>query len=114
MQVLNKHKSSKTSSSDTNCQRCGRKHHNVDKPCPAINWECFVCRKKGHTSAVCRNKVVKAIHNVRENSSTNCRVVIDDKPIIMEVDTGACETIMSEKEYRQKFSKNKLITIIII
>ena len=38
-------------------------------------------------------------------------IVIDDKPIIIEVDTGACETIMSEDKYRQKFSKNKLITI---
>lgn len=36
------------------CKRCGRKHD--ESKCPAVNWECFVCTKKGHTSVVCRQK----------------------------------------------------------
>ena len=33
------------------CHRCGRRHD--VKTCPAINWECFVCNKTGHTSRCC-------------------------------------------------------------
>jgi hypothetical protein len=41
------------------CFSCGIKEHDP-KACPAINWECFVCKKKGHTLKVCwkrKNKV---------------------------------------------------------
>lgn len=33
------------------CWRCGRKHD--EKTCPAVNWQCFSCSRKGHTSFMC-------------------------------------------------------------
>lgn len=36
------------------CRRCGRRHN--EQNCPAVNWECFTCLQKGHTSVVCRKK----------------------------------------------------------
>ena len=33
---------------------CGRKHD--PKTCPAADWKCFICDKKGHISTVCRAK----------------------------------------------------------
>lgn len=35
------------------CRRCGRRHD--EKNCPAVNWQCFSCSKRGHTSRVCRS-----------------------------------------------------------
>jgi hypothetical protein len=46
------------------CFRCGIKEHDP-KACPAINWECFVCKKEGHKSKVCRKRknIVKLLEN---------------------------------------------------
>nr|CAI5867369.1 unnamed protein product [Callosobruchus analis] len=38
------------------CFRCGRKHD--PEKCPAKEWECFNCKKRGHTSRVCRGSSV--------------------------------------------------------
>lgn len=58
------------------CKRCGRKHD--ESKCPAVNWGCFVCDKKGHTSVVCRLKNTKSSQsnqrgksNGKSNSSNN-------------------------------------------
>ncbi|KAK3912645.1 hypothetical protein KUF71_022233 [Frankliniella fusca] len=36
------------------CYRCGRQHN--CKTCPAVNWDCRKCGKKGHVAKVCRSK----------------------------------------------------------
>ncbi|XP_052567584.1 uncharacterized protein LOC128093817 [Culex pipiens pallens] len=36
------------------CFRCGR-DHDPDK-CPALDWTCYACGKKGHVSSVCQSK----------------------------------------------------------
>lgn len=36
------------------CYRCGRRHD--PDQCPARNWECFNCNKKGHISTQCPDK----------------------------------------------------------
>ena len=37
-----------------NCKHCGRRHD--PQHCPAKEWDCFKCNKKGHTSRVCQAK----------------------------------------------------------
>lgn len=32
------------------CKRCGKKHDS--KTCPAADWKCFICYKKGHTNGM--------------------------------------------------------------
>lgn len=36
------------------CHRCGRRHN--AHTCPAKEWECFICKKKGHVSTRCPSK----------------------------------------------------------
>lgn len=38
------------------CGRCGKKTHS-ETVCPAKDWVCFLCEKKGHTSRCCRSKI---------------------------------------------------------
>lgn len=116
-----------------NCFRCGRQHSHAT--CPAVNWECFTCRRKGHTSRMCRNKSVKVV-NEEESSEQegnneqhedlypllsifsinrdvshriSCR--IENLNIDFEIDTGACKSVISEIDYKRYFSNRKLCPI---
>lgn len=109
------------------CRRCGR-HHNEAK-CPAVNWECFKCQEKGHTSLVCskppKNKVngifsQPAISETSHSSTVNnlvnfcasktCNLDVEGKNVCFEIDTGACVTIMSKVEFQAKFFNLNLIS----
>ncbi|KAF2889771.1 hypothetical protein ILUMI_16402 [Ignelater luminosus] len=46
------------------CYRCTRQHD--PKSCPAKNWECYHCHKKGHTSQACRKPTV-LVKEIEEN-----------------------------------------------
>lgn len=124
-QSQNQHNSS---NSPTPCRRCGRKHNG--KTCPAANWECFICRKVGHTSRVCfhRNSNISNITNesdpesavmsvtsinniIGQNLPSMCCVEVEGVPLEMEIDTGACATIMSHHEYLDKFCYLKLSSL---
>lgn len=105
------------------CYRCGRMHSPVT--CPARNWECFVCHKKGHTSKTCRLKQ-KSVAKVEEDEDIQvdnvinklvCRsdpvylnLVICKNNVKFELDTGSGITIISEKCYSQQFHNMKLET----
>lgn len=91
------------------CRRCGREHD--ARQCPAINWSCFVCHKKGHTSRVCFKKsgyvnVINSITN--QHKPAVCTLNVEGQQIQMEVDTGACVTIISKGEYFKKFRNVRL------
>jgi hypothetical protein len=53
------------------CFRCGIKEHDP-KAFPAINWECFVCKKEGHKSKVCRKRKnkVNLVEEVEDEQSS--------------------------------------------
>ncbi|XP_023311505.1 uncharacterized protein LOC111692037, partial [Anoplophora glabripennis] len=57
------------------CFRCLRKHD--PNNCPAKGWECFKCKKKGHTSRVCKSPNVNAVEEVEgEESSQDDSLVL--------------------------------------
>lgn len=111
-----------TKSSD--CKRCGRKHVDNSR-CPAVNWTCFTCQKRGHTSVVCyqnKNSTKKPDRSVKgdpdQSKAVNCIAKIDvpavyqlevnQIPLNMELDTGAAVSIMSYEEYKRLYGKYKL------
>lgn len=68
----NSHERTKTHYKNKNaCYRCGRSH-DLSK-CPAVNWECFVCFKKGHTSRVCRKRLSSRSPSPRGYRNNNSR-----------------------------------------
>lgn len=113
-------------SSQMKCYRCGRQHSPAT--CPAKSWECFCCKKKGHTSKVCRNRNQNKVgamqevaaesvdhiasdlyplHNISENDLHNVphqlELSIGEEMVSFEVDTGACKTVVPVKWFKGKF-----------
>lgn len=102
------------------CARCGRANHAVNK-CPAANVVCFKCRLRGHFANMCRTR---NIHLLQEGGADECEdesvdviswvaegndpllvsVDVEGKKVTMEIDSGACKSIISEQEYREKFN----------
>jgi len=50
------------------CHRCG-KLRDVNT-CPAINWTCHKCQKKGQAASVCRSSRSTGVHVVQQQEST--------------------------------------------
>ena len=89
------------------CGRCGRSHRRGN--CPAFGAECYICKKKGHFSNVCRNKrsnQVQLLDDSDTDSETksfigtvmtaegkedawNAKVEVNGKWIRFKVDSGA-------------------------
>ncbi|XP_055701692.1 uncharacterized protein K02A2.6-like [Phlebotomus papatasi] len=87
------------------CRRCGRYSHDPEQ-CPAKNWTCFVCNKKGHTSVVCRNKdKQKPIKELSGGSPPTITVPmkIEGQEITVEVDSGAGPSLISSRDYKGRF-----------
>ncbi|XP_046383408.1 uncharacterized protein LOC124153987 [Ischnura elegans] len=42
------------------CKRCGRFHR--EDLCPAREWECFRCHRRGHSSKMCRSGNVREVY----------------------------------------------------
>lgn len=121
-------------SSQARCKRCLRVHFE-GQSCPAIKWKCYACQELSHTakSTLCRNKVHKMGQgesdskedgeeeilklgiveenvfvntvNGKESSSLKARVVINSRPVLMEVDTDACKSVIHKSDYEYLFSK---------
>ena len=105
------------------CYRCGDKHSTAD--CKFRAAECCKCGKKGHIARVCRSKLSvqeplppckltpRATHVVTEDSldysmynltGTSIKplkitVTVDNEELVMEMDTGASVSIISEETY---------------
>lgn len=97
-------------SSTSSCRRCGRFHNG--KPCPAVNWNCFVCQEKGHTSTMCYQRNINQVISKLEPNLNPAEItlVVENQPILFEIDTGACITIISEGEYLEHFHHVNLLT----
>lgn len=97
------------------CRFCARElgRYHSESNCPAKQWECFSCFKKGHTSAVCPVKnSVKTINSVNSISEAAlCNILVDGQQISFEVDTGACATIMSIGEYKNKLKNKNIVEV---
>ena len=67
---------SQSSSYAKSCSRCGKKGLHSSENCPAKNWTCFSCNKKGHTSVVCKSKsqkpnYVKTVEDDQKSESSS-------------------------------------------
>lgn len=115
------------------CHRCGVRKHDPEV-CPAKDWDCFKCQKKGHTSRVCRKVNVNTLEELDDCESSqdeddlvlgflssiqdkykekpvHINLEVKGKPIIFEIDTGACRTVMHIKDYRKYLSDLNLFNV---
>ena len=100
------------------CFRCGGRHSAVD--CRFKSVECYNCGKLGHLSRVCRSKkpgrsvgkdtaqrrpkdtyTLFTIAGDRSRAPLTQKVKLDGADLMMEVDTGAVASVISEETYRQ-------------
>ena len=111
------------------CSKCGRSHE--AGKCPASKWRCYKCQKVGHVKKLCPVKgtskaqgasavgVVEEedqdeevnsdlfnLHTVSASKNTAHRVklMVNDKLIDFEVDTGACKSIISGENFKKWFN----------
>ena len=124
--------SASSSEVTTSCYRCGKPNHKPNK-CPFKSTKCHNCGKMGHLRRVCRSPpkkpsgVQKGSHPVKqiqEDTSTDqvvlCQVrtardkplevdlIVGNKPLRMEVDTGSAVSLVSEETYGTLFPKSQL------
>jgi len=112
------------------CYRCGGPH--LASTCKCIDLECRFCKKKGHLARVCRAKQQQqqrslrkpkqthfvettaedsddayGLYTVREQQHTPITVTLylNSTPVIMELDTGASISVLSEATYQQLASQ---------
>lgn len=116
--------------SGKSCFRCARKHN--PEGCPARNWECFSCNKKGHTSRVCRKKSVNLVeqqepgHDSTEEDdfvgflsklsgdmegAEKVELELEGRKVLFEIDSGACRTVMHELDFRKYFPEYPLVPV---
>ena len=121
----------KRSGKNNGCYRCGGKH--LASSCRHKNTVCYQCNKKGHLSRVCRSKQTQpASHTSTPNTNSleegqeqvgdelhtmfpvrsmkhppiYATVRLNQVPVVMEVDTGATLSVISEKMYHQLWKSN--------
>ncbi|KAJ8929497.1 hypothetical protein NQ314_017812 [Rhamnusium bicolor] len=111
------------------CYRCDVRRH-YPEMCPAKHCECFKCKRKGHTSRVCRKDRVNSLdeQDVSDSLSSDACSVDDlvlgflssiqdthnEKPVQVnlklegrcikfEIDSGACRTVMHIRDYQKYY-----------
>lgn len=124
----------KKNNNNRQCHRCGRFFHKGE--CPAKDWMCYTCKKKGHTSKMChmnqgdrqgQNGGIKKtemdqfklgkfhLNNLKNSIITKPPVYVQIKlnniNIKCEIDTGACMGVMSYYTYEKYFSRIPLSII---
>ncbi|XP_063900178.1 uncharacterized protein K02A2.6-like [Zophobas morio] len=97
-----------------NCRRCAGTHTG-QQVCKYRNYTCNICKKVGHLAKACFNKnkqnlVETGVNSISfvNNSPVYCNVNISDKEIQMLVDSGACTSIISEKDFKSYWPSAKL------
>ncbi|KAG5883796.1 hypothetical protein JTB14_036673 [Gonioctena quinquepunctata] len=112
------------------CFRCGRIHNPAT--CPAEQCTCFSCRKRRHTSTVCKQK--GKVNNVEEQSlsdendheeeeflahlscnklnlSEKAGMSVNGQFLQMEVDSGAARSVISEIQFKEMFPKAPILPV---
>ncbi|XP_040174171.1 uncharacterized protein LOC120906505 [Anopheles arabiensis] len=113
------HQQSSAHKQESKCYRCGRAHN--PQTCPARMWQCFTCKKYGHVSSCCRNTNVHSLRSeYRDVSLTRifddnaisspevCVLKVNEKDVAFEIDCGACNTVIPESVYNEKFANIEL------
>ena len=113
------------------CFRCGGKHS--PSGCWARSVQCYKCHNKGHLAKMCAKKgEVQPMNYLEVDSLTSTteeqsglglytlkskgnggsgfqvQLLLEGKPVSMEVDTGSAVSIVSEVEYKKWFRHFKL------
>ena len=108
------------------CYRCGGTDHSAPH-CRYKETQCHKCKKKGHLAKVCQSKKSQGkrperlptkwveeeeapIYLVRDKSHPpfTVELMVNEKPVTFEVDTGAAVTILSQEVYQHLFPNLKL------
>lgn len=107
------------------CIHCGKPNHNFSK-CKFKSFKCKICNKIGHLAIICKSKGQTHNVEVKEDTFNNSidifaieknvnyvlpisiKCCIDNKPVQMELDTGAAISCLPENIYLSKFSHIKL------
>jgi hypothetical protein len=95
------------------CERCGRFNHK-SSTCRAIHWKCFNCNRYGHISTVCKasSNRVNTINGVNIiNEAAELKVEIEGHSVTMEIDTGACSSVICLDKYKKYFEKIQLCKV---
>nr|CAI5845225.1 unnamed protein product [Callosobruchus analis] len=113
------------------CKRCLKVHWD-DSKCPAVNWRCFSCNQTGHTarSVLCKNRVHNVLDEDQQDSeedtlelgwlslnyvskekSLQVKVIVEGKLLKMEVDSGACKSVMHIDDYNELFPDIELTPV---
>jgi hypothetical protein len=99
-------------SADSNrqCDRCGNSKCSGKKDeCPAYGRRCTGCGKTNHFKKVCRQPTINAVHEEQvmhlsalpaHQIASHVTVQLGGKEAIMEIDTGAAATIISDHLWR--------------
>ena len=121
-------KSLGSASEGISCYRCGQKSHKANQ-CPHKETTCHYCNKVGHLKKVCRKlrqaekmagaSTVKQVDATASQSTESeyrlfqigkshhtpitVEVLLDGQPHVMELDTGAAVSVMSQCSYQQLF-----------
>ena len=104
--------SSSQDSSGKHCFRCGAKGFSRSHDCPALNQTCAACGKMNHFARVCKSKSqhhvdiepdsptsddILHVHSLPAGArSSRVTLRIQNQEIVMEVDTGAAASVISQ------------------
>ena len=113
------------------CQCCGKRGH-LGATCRFHQSTCYKCGERGHLQVMCKQGKQSTISKkveVHQLRSTNeeednpwiwtiaggqaegyhVHLKLDRIPKTMELDTGAAVSVMSEQQWKEPFTKNKLL-----
>ncbi|XP_077553431.1 uncharacterized protein LOC144168294 [Haemaphysalis longicornis] len=97
------------------CGWCGKERH-ARAICPAKDCVCQKCGKKGHFQTVCRS--ANALRNIEQepglmattaSSKWEVSPLVESQTLVFQIDTGADETVIPEREFR-RLSKHVVLT----
>ena len=109
------------SKEDNSCYRCNAPGHTPDK-CKFLSAICNFCKKTGHIEKACLKKKrqqrfsssinnitsnTKEVRKVRPVPQLEHKLIVNDKPITLELDTGACDNFISKSVW-EKLGKPNL------
>lgn len=100
---------SKDNNSNVKCYRCG-KAHLANKCSLSRDVRCHSCGKQGHLSTVCFSKgsanqlqEILSIEHVNYRDKFLVTLLVNDKPMEFEVDSGAAVTVISTHDVNKVF-----------